>query len=561
MRSLPVTDPDLEYATFVTHIQVADRVIVTTGQLVYVSDDACATWTEQQTSDVPANYSVGGTMDDPSEAWTFIQEPLTLYGHLGVQRQEGDHFNTWPTLGPGQAYAVYPSESGALWIGTYGAGVRTLDAVAQAQSGSDPALTENELFVHAIAGSADQVVATFDMGVMAHDTNVGVGWVDVPTALAWPSHVAYLSGRWWVTSKGDGEPGAVSGTDPVVLEPDGGLADIVAASNFLVVQVLNGRPWALAQPAALYRSDDEGVTFRLVSTEHAFIRLAATADGRMFGVDDRELFSSSDDGATWTQPAAPGAIVDVETGNATIAVLESSGQVQVSTDGGVTFAAWGPAFPGGVLALAVVPDANDTVIVSTSTGLQWSVDGEWHSLPSMQRAAPLSGAVSCGTADGSACTISADLAWNPAVGDTLSWPVYADTFSYSASEGTSADLYDGAVRLGSLLPGAELSLGTLSWHALRLVFTKADPVNGTVSWLQTTGAGEWFPQAPAGDTADTSGGPPPDDTRGCGSCSGGSGLLLLLPLFVGRRRDAGHTGVPLAGSTPTNTHTAPPPPA
>jgi len=549
--ALPISDPDLDYATFVTHIHVGDRVIVTTGQLVYASDDTCATWTEQQTSSVPANYGVGGTMYDPSEAWTFIQEPMTLYGHLGVQRQEGDHFNTLPTLGPGQAYALYPAESGQLWIGTYGAGVRALDAVAQTQSWSDPALTQNELFVHSIAGTADRVVATFDMGVMANDTTVGLGWVDIPTPLEWPSDVAYLAGTWWVTSKGGGAPGAVSGTDPVALATDSALADIVAASDFLVVQVVNGHPWALAQPGALYRSDDGGASWVLVSNEHAFVGLAGTADGRLFGVDGRELFSSSDSGATWTRPDAPDSVVGLAAGNEAIAVLETSGQVQVSMDGGASFAAWGPPFPGGVLAMTVVPDADDTVIVSTPTGLQWSVDGEWHPLPSMQRAAPLSGSVSCGTADGSACTVSATVVWNPAVGDTLSWPVYADTFSYAASEGTSVDLYDGATRLGPLLPGTEISLGTLSWHALRLVFTTADPVRGTVGWLQATGDGEWYPQDPPGDTADTGEGPPPtDDTpRGCGSCSGGTGLLLLLPLLGARRRVV-IRGRPLRRATP-----------
>ncbi len=538
--ALPISDEEAQYAGYVTRLIVGERVIVLTGQQAYVSDDRCATWTEEVISPT-FHYGEVGDVERPIEAWVGAEEePLRFYGHPGVVSQAGDHFDVSGLLSCGISHALASTDAGGLWVGTYGGGVYSLDPAAQEVKWRDPALDHQELFVQSIGANGDKALATYDVGAMTYGLDDIEGWKFSVTGLAWPSDVQWVDGRWWVSSRGGEAVGAVTTSDMVAFETPAGLADVVDASEFVRIQATPGALWAVTEPAGIYRSVDGGESWELVNPDMEFASLVGADSGALFGVQDGIMFTSPDAGATWTPVPGHDGVVAMAAVRDTVALLQSNGDVWVSSDGGQGFDAWGQPTAGGVFAMALVPAASDVVAVSTLEGISWSDGSGWRQAPSLMRASAQSGVVRCYAADGPPClSADTDSAWTVSIGQTFEWTVFGDTFSFKGSPGTVLRVYDQDVDLGDVQPGEALSLGASGWHPLHLESVEGDPVDGGISWLQAATPGEWYDPPLVHDTAETG------DTAGAGDegcghgCGGGAALLLLLPVLGAGRRFGG----------------------
>lgn len=541
--TLPISDPEAQYAGYVTRLLVGERVIVLTGQQAYVSDDRCATWTEEVISPT-FHYGEVGDVERPIEAWVGAEEePLRFYGHPGVVSEADDHFDISGLLSAGISHALAATSAGDVWVGTYGGGVYSLDPRAQVVQWRDPALDHQELFVQSIAAEGGLALATYDVGAMGYGLPDVEGWDYASTGLAWPSDVQILDGQWWVTSRGGEAVGAVVSDDMALFETPAGLAEVVAASEFVRLQGTPGALWAVTEPAGIYRSADQGASWELVNADLRFASLVGAESGALFGVQSGIVFRSADDGATWTPVPDHDGVVAMAAVHDTVVMLQSNGDVWVSGDGGESFAAWGQPTAGGVFAMTAVGAESDVVVVSTLEGISWSDGSGWRQAPSLVRASAQSGVVRCYAADGAPCVegdIDSNTAWTLAVGQTFEWTAFGDSFSFDGSEGTLLRVYDNDESLGDVAPGEALALGEAGWHPLRIEVAQGDPVNGGIRWLQAETTGEWYAPPVATDTADTSDtGGPGDD--GCGGgCGGGAAGLWMVPLLaVGRRRGGG----------------------
>lgn len=140
-----------------------------------------------------------------------------------------------------------------------------------------------------------------------------------------------------------------------------------------------------ASSNGVFRSADGGQNWvaaaGLVGTPFSDIAVAASDPQKVFASSVWGLYKSTDRGATWSVVHPFGSYaVAVSRTNADIVYSNSSGGPFRSSDGGVTFGAYGSGLPSGVSVLAVDPQTPDTVYAAygTSAGVYKSVDGGAH---------------------------------------------------------------------------------------------------------------------------------------------------------------------------------------
>ncbi len=470
--ALPADDVTAPFALEVDMLSPGNTLVAGTGQDLYLSTDACASWARVQT-DGPVSYGEESQPKNASDRWravTAADEGIRAYGWSGV-------WNIAPAavpvatrealLGMTTAHTIAPLSSvgkhgPAVLVGMYGDGDARLDD--EWEWLDFPDATIPQYFVRSAATDGDEALITFDNGLLHVESDTVRS---VSSGLGWPASVAYTGTRWWVADRVPAEGAGAWSTDGVTFTASDTLTTAAEGAERLslrAVPLASGPAlFALLKPSGLLLSDDDGDTWVRVS-ELTVTDITCDPDGiRLIAATSDGLATSDDRGRTFTLRLATPGVTAVSAGTHTVYAGDRAGQVWRSIDSGLLWAADGRPQPGGVFALATL---DDEVLLATAGGLLRGDTYTPVALP--QRYSLTPGLVGCSSASGAECAIQdqGDY-WILAAGDTLSFRSTGAVLAIDADRAAFTVEVDG-VASGTVDPRHPIVLPDSGWHQFAL---------------------------------------------------------------------------------------------